>query len=67
MVKACELTPHKKAVIIALNNERLSSRVISDPIGFNHLTVIRLFEKFRQTECGENEGSGTQEGINCRR
>ena len=49
MVKGCELTPRKKAVIIALNNEGLSSRVISDRIGFNHLTVIRLLQKFRQT------------------
>lgn len=49
MVKGCELTPRKKAVIIALNNEGLSSRVISDRIGFNHSTVSRLLQKFRQT------------------
>ena len=49
MVKGCELTPRKNSVIIALNGEGLSSRVISDRIGFNHSTVTRLLKKFRET------------------
>ena len=48
MVKGCELTPRKKAVIVALSQEGLSSRVISDRVGFNQSTVVRLLQKYRK-------------------
>ena len=49
MGRTTELTPRKKAVIIALSKEQLSSREIASRVGFNQSTVVRLLQKFNRT------------------
>ena len=49
MAKGSELTPGRKAVIVALSNEGFSSRSITQRISFDHSTVVRLLRRYRET------------------
>jgi len=49
MGRSFELTPRKKAVIVALSKEGLSSRAIMRRVGFDQSTIVRLLQKFNRT------------------
>lgn len=59
MKKVGKLTPRKKAVILALSKEGLSSRSIGLRVDIAHSSVVRLLQKFRSQGTVERKrGSG---------